>query len=113
MNVPEPSPIESPPPAAPLRRRVNWLLVFPLLLAPAVLSLLAASAKSDGLAIGAALLGGGLAGIICGVHIARCVGKTSGARVLLGFVFCGVLGFLSFCLGFAGCMMGGFKMDFK
>jgi hypothetical protein len=113
-NATPPEPIspntESVPP--PLHK-INWLVFFILLLAPAVLTLLAASAKLDGLAVGCPLVGGGMAGIACGTMVARRVGRTPGSKMFLGIVFAVLLGLLSFGLGFAGCMLGGFKMDFR
>jgi hypothetical protein len=113
-NVPPPEPIspnaESTSPPLP---KINWLVFFILLLAPAVLTLFAASAKADGLAVGCPLFGGGMAGIACGTILARRVGRTLGGKVLLGVVFAALLGLLSFGLGFAGCMLGGFKLDFR
>src|SRR5262245_12891537 len=108
-NFPPPEPISSnaEPASAPLPK-INWLVFFILLLAPAVLTLLAASAKVDGLAVGCPLVGGGIAGIVCGTMLARRVGRTSGSKILLGVVFAVLLGLLSFGLGFAGCMLGGF-----
>jgi hypothetical protein len=107
MNTPNPPPLEPTP------RRTNWLVFFSLLLAPAVLTLLAASAKADGLAVACSLIGGGLAGIACGTMLARQLGRTQGNKILLGVVFAVLFGSLSFGLGFAGCMVGGFKMDFR
>jgi hypothetical protein len=101
----------NPPPLEPTPRKTNWLIFFGLLLAPAVFALLAASAKADGFAIACPLVGGGLAGIACGTMLAR--GRTHGNKILLGIVFAVLLGSLSFGLGFAGCVLGGFKMDFR
>jgi hypothetical protein len=103
----------NPPPLEPTPHKTNWLIFFGLLLAPALLALLAASAKADGLAIACPLVGGGLAGIACGTMLARQMGRTPGNKVLLGVLFAVLLGSLSFGLGFAGCMLGGFKMDFR
>jgi hypothetical protein len=105
--------IPNPPPLEPAPRKTNWLIFFGLLLAPAVLALLAASAKADGLAIACLLVGGSLAGITCGTMLAKKMGRTHGNKILLGVMFAVLLGSLSFGLGFAGCMLGGFKMDFR
>lgn len=113
MNSSNPPPIEPPQAPAPIQHKVNWLIFFAALLAPPVLTLFAAMSKSDGAAVACPLIGGGIVGIICGIMLARRVGRTQGSRVLLGFVFTAVFGFLSFALGFVGCMMGGFKMDFR
>ena len=57
--------------------------------------------------------GGGLAGIMCGTMLARLVGQTSRNKIVLGVVFAVLLGLLSFGLGFGGCMLGGFKVNFR
>ena len=115
MNPNPSSEFEHPqrPPLEAAPRKTNWLLFFGLLLAPAVLALLAAKSKVDGLAIACPLVGGGIAGIVCGTMLARQVGRTHRNMILSGVLFAFLLGSLSFCLGFAGCMIGGFKMDFR
>jgi hypothetical protein len=107
------------PPAAPSTEpeapghRLNWLIFFLVLLAPAALAFIGSITKVEGLAVAAPLVGGGIAGLICGIQLALRFGKTTGARVLLGCLFFALLGSLSLALGFAGCMVGGFKMDFR
>lgn len=101
----------SPPPAITSSARINWLIFFAVLLAPAVVALLGAMVKSEELAVGSPLVGGGLAGIICGIMLGRSVGRTSAARVLLGILFVGVFGCVSFILSFFGCLLGGFQMN--
>jgi hypothetical protein len=77
MNASELPPAVPPTePEAP-KRRLNWLLLFLVLLAPAVLTFIGADAGVDGLAIAAPLLGGGIAGLACGVRLALPLGKTS------------------------------------
>lgn len=94
-----------------MQHKLNWLVFFIVLLAPAVLTLIAAMCKQGGLAVGCPLIGGGGAGILCGIMLARRVGRTPATKVLLGFVFSAVFGVLSFSLGFVGCMVGGFNMN--
>ena len=91
---------------------VNWFVFFSLLLAPGVVALLGSLAKLDGLSVASPLLGGPVAGIICGILLARRIGRTPQSRIGLGILFAALLGFLSFALGFGGCMVGGFKMNF-
>ncbi len=100
-----------PPPALESSTKINWLIFFAVLLAPAVVALLGAMGKIEPLAVGSPLVGGGLAGIICGIMLGRRVGRTSAARVLLGILFVGVFGCVSFILSFFGCLMGGFQMN--
>ncbi|HXI70422.1 MAG TPA: hypothetical protein VNN22_08720 [Verrucomicrobiae bacterium] len=90
---------------------VNWWIFFTILLAPAVLALLGSLLKVGGLSVGSPLIGGSIAGIVCGILLARRVGRTTGARVGLGFLFVALMGFLSFALAFTGCMAGGFTFN--
>ncbi|NOS70924.1 MAG: hypothetical protein HOP33_13460 [Verrucomicrobia bacterium] len=101
----------SPPPAAESSTKINWLVFFAVLLAPTVVALLGAMGKIEPLAVGSPLVGGGLAGIVCGIMLGRRVGRTSAARVLLGILFIGVFGCVSFILSFFGCLLGGFQMN--
>lgn len=91
---------------------VNWWIFFAVLLTPAVLALLGSLQKIDGLAVASPLIGGPIAGIICGILLARRIGRTTSGRIGLGFLFVALMGFLSFVLGFTGCMVGGFTMNF-
>ena len=100
-----------PPPALESSTKINWLIFFAVLLAPAVVALLGAMGKVEPLAVGSPLVGGGLAGIVCGIMLGRRVGRTSAARVLLGILFVGVFGCVSFILSFFGCLLGGFQMN--
>ena len=99
------------PPALESSSKINWLIFFAVLLAPTVFALLGAMGKIEGLAVGSPLVGGGLAGIICGIMLGRRVGRTSAARVWLGILFVGLFGCVSFILSFFGCLMGGFQMN--
>lgn len=101
----------SPPPATTSAPKLNWLLFLGVLLAPAVAALLGAMGKFEGLAVGSPLVGGGLAGIVCGVLLGRHVGRTSGARLWLGILFVAVFAVVSFMLSFFGCLLGGFQMN--
>lgn len=100
-----------PPPAAAPSPKFNWLIFLGVLLAPAMLTLAGAAGKIEGLAVGTPLVGGAIAGLFCGIYLARRVGRTSAARLWLGFLFVGVFGCVSFSLGFFGCMLGGFQMN--
>ena len=89
----------------------NLLIFFAVLLAPAVLALLGALGKIEGLAVGSPLVGGGIAGIICGIMLARRVGRSTGSRIGLGILFVALFAFVSFTLSFFGCLLGGFQMN--
>ena len=107
-NLSPPLPANPSLPPAPM----NWWIFFAILLAPAVLALLGSLVKVEALSVASPLFGGPIAGIICGIRLARRVGRTTQTRIGLGFLFVVLLGFLSFALGFTGCMVGGFKMNF-
>ena len=91
--------------------RVNWWIFFAILLAPALLALVGSLLKLDDMSVGSPLIGGPIAGIICGILLARRFGRTVGVRVGLGFLFVALMGFLSFALGFTGCMVGGYTFN--
>ena len=91
---------------------VNWWIFFAILLAPAVLALLGSLLKVEALSVASPLFGGPIAGVICGILLARRIGRTTPTRIGLGFLFVVLLAFLSFALGFTGCMVGGFTINF-
>lgn len=99
-----------PPPTQPPSGKFNWLLFLGVLLAPAMLSLGGAIGKIDGLAVGTPLVGGAIAGLLCGIYLARRVGRTSASRLWLGFLFVGVFACVSFMLSFFGCLLGGYQL---
>ena len=110
MNSTNPMPVEPLETPPPERYKINWLVFFAVLLAPPVVTLLAAMIDFEGLAVGTPFVGGAIAGIACGIMLAFRVGRTRAVRVLLSFVFTAVFAVLSFALSFAGCMTGGFNM---
>ena len=71
--------------------KFNWLLFITVLFAPAVLTLIGELAKERQLAVVAALLGSLAAGVFCGIHLARHVGRSSAAEFWLGWLFWAVL----------------------
>jgi len=72
-------------PAATRSTKFNWLIFLGVLLAPAMFALWGSLGKIEGLAVGSPLVGGGLAGLLCGIYLGRRVGRTSAARLWLGF----------------------------
>ena len=94
--------------------KINWLFFYPVLLAPAVVTAFAAAGSSGGepgstafaLSIAGPLVGGPLAGLICGIYLARRVGQTSAERWRLGFLC--VVGCIcvSCMLTYFGCQVG-------
>src|SRR5215467_8036642 len=105
-------PPETSHPEPPKAAKVNWLLVFALLLGPAVLALVGALLNLDTLAVACPFGGSIISGLIFGVIMARRFGKAILARVLLGICCAAIFGCLTLALACAGCALGGgFKLD--
>ncbi|HEU5072403.1 MAG TPA: hypothetical protein VFV96_18535 [Verrucomicrobiae bacterium] len=107
-EIPPPLPGEAPPMAV---RRINWFLFFAVLLAPPVLTLLTAMAGWQSFPVACPFVGGALAGLVCGIQLARRLGQTTNAVVLLSFAFFIVFGALSFALCFTGCLLGNYNFN--
>ena len=94
------------PPARSARGATTWLVLLALLLAPPVLTFLAAAAKREAVSTGIALIGSGLAALIGAIWLPTRlnlhVGIRIGRAILLVPVFCGAC----FALCFAGCALG-------
>jgi hypothetical protein len=92
--------------------RFNWLIVIALLTGPAMLALIGALLKLDGLATSSPLVGGLISGLFFGVTMARRFGKTILVKILLGLCCGAVFAGLTLGLGVTGCALGdGFKLD--
>lgn len=85
-------------------RRINWLVFYVILLAPAALNLVGVMCNAGYLIFPSTFLGSLLAGIICGLMLAR----YRGMRGSLAFLLVMGLGVFSFILCFAGCIARGF-----
>ena len=96
----------------PATYKINWLLFWIVLLAPAAVAFLASLANFEGIAVFSPIFGGLIAGNVCATVLARRMGRTRGSKILLGMLFSVLLSALSFGLGFAGCSLGGFQMNF-
>jgi|SRR6516225_6816252 hypothetical protein len=108
----EPPVSETNQPALPKSAKVNWPLVFALLLSPAVLALVGALLDLDTLAVACPFGGSLISGLIFGVIMARRFGKALLARVLLGICCAAIFGCLTLGLACVGCALGGgFKVD--
>ena len=92
-------------------RPINWILVTTLVFGPALLALVGALTKLDGLATGGPLIGGAIGGIICGVLWGRRIGKSSGGKVAVGILFGLIFTVLTLGLGFFGCMLGYYELN--
>ena len=107
-----PDPNQSPTLAAP-QHRLNWLVFFAALLAPAAITFFSALSGNKDAPVVWAFVGSGLGGIVCGVLLGRRFGKTTVAQVLLGILFTFIFAFVCFVMSFFGCMAGGFKVDMR
>jgi hypothetical protein len=96
--------------------KINWWIFFAILLAPPLLTLLVAFSTNEHAGADAppfvAMVGGVLSGIVCGVMLALRLGKTTDTRVLLGILFCVVLGVVCVTLSCFGCLAGGYQLYF-
>lgn len=95
--------------------KINWLIFFAVLLAPALLTTLTASSiqtLNESVSPTIALLGGSAAGIVCGVLLGLRLGKTALARTGLGILFSVVMVIVCVMLCLFGCNLGGYHMRF-
>ncbi len=82
--------------------KINWLLFFAILLAPAILSLIGVSLDLGTLIVGATFGGSLLAGTFCADLLDKQRGYSSAVKWCLAAVFA----LLSFILCFGGCVAG-------
>ena len=114
MNPTTPPPVDPAVPAAPVRARFLWPLFLAAVFVPPVLTTLAALMDRRGAAAPALMfLGGAAGGITAGVILGCRVGKTGGGKVVLSFVFAGLMAVAVIGLCGVGCAMGDYKLDFK
>jgi len=101
------------PPPIPAKAKMHWGLFLVALFLPTIITVLSARLKAQDIASGAAVIGGGISGIVCGILLALRVGKTPEARVGLGIGFALVLTIACVTMNCAGCLASGYKMDFR
>ena len=114
MSAPEhPSSASNPPPLT-VRKRMNWVVFFAVLLTPTLATIVAAllDAKNGDVAPTVAFLGAGLSGITCGVMLGRHLGPTLVAKIALSIVFAFVLTGASVAMNCFGCLASGYKLQF-
>jgi hypothetical protein len=85
--------------------KINWLVFFAVLFAPAMLSMLGMTINAGGLVFFSTFIGSGVAGIVCGSMIALRQARGMEANKLLVAVLSVLLGALSFFLCFLGCSL--------
>jgi hypothetical protein len=95
------------------KRRLNWLLFFVAALAPVALTILTVllTPKENEAAAVVGLVGGGIAGIMCGAMLGRRVGKTPEQKLALGVVFSIVMGVACICMSCFGCLASGYPLN--
>ena len=108
---------EIPPPTpdpAPSGPRLNGWLVLTCLLAPALVTCLAAllDKKSGDVTPTIALIGAALGGIGSGILLGRRYGYTPASQILLGLVFTLVCGVAALTMAGFGCAVGGYRVNF-
>jgi hypothetical protein len=99
----------------------SWLWFWAALLAPPVLTALAAflarqsmaQASNEGMSVAVGLLGGGAGGLACGIILGLRLGKTSGARVGLALLLAAIMVPVCIITCFFGCSLAGYQMDLK
>jgi hypothetical protein len=107
---PVPTP-DGPNPAT--QGRFQWVLILTLLFGPAVLAFLGAMIHFDGLAVASPPIGGLVGGLYCGIRLAKRFSTSTYPRILIGLFFgtitaCAIIG-----IGFGGCVLGNYRMDFR
>lgn len=101
--------------AQPTAAKLNWPIFFIVLCAPVVVTVIAVHFGRTGqdAATAIAILGGALGGIICGAMLGRRIGTSAGMKIAMSFVF--ALMIIPVCVGMScfGCLVSGFKLDFR
>jgi hypothetical protein len=82
--------------------------------APLLLTILAVllGAKRDNVSPMIALIGGGIAGIVCGVMLGLQGGDTTTSRVFISILMALVMAVVCIGLSCFGCMTAGFQLHF-
>lgn len=97
--------------------KTSWLIFFAVLLAPPLLTTLAAFLAGGEIAGDATVaigsIGGAAGGIACGIMLALRLGKTVGARIVLGILLSCVFAVACITLSCLGCLFGGYEMRFQ
>ena len=102
--------MDSPPSSGhppPLPAGFHGLIFLAFLLAPGVLTMLAAQANDRSFAEGCPFIGGAISGIVCGIMLARHMVRTLVPRILCALFLMPLFAFFSFALALFGCTLGG------
>lgn len=110
----EPPVITSAAPLPPVK--ISWLLFFGALLAPPLLTFLAAfvlrDQTSEQAAPWIAIVGAAAGGVVCGIMLGLRFGNSVSWRFGLSLLLSCLMVLVCFILSFGGCMVGGYKISF-
>ncbi|HWD93217.1 MAG TPA: hypothetical protein VG938_12810 [Verrucomicrobiae bacterium] len=94
---------------------MKWGIFFAVFLAPPLLTSIVAfvgqEEPNEQLSPLVAVFGGAVGGVVCGIMLALRLGKTSGARVLLGLLFSAVFAVVCITLSCFGCLAVGYRLS--
>jgi hypothetical protein len=113
MNHPDTNPPTFVETACGTVPKLHWPLFVAALLLPPMLTFASAMAGWKNFPVACPFVGGGLAGLVCGILLGRRVGRTPQARIVLSIVFILAFATLSFGLCFGGCLAGNYQMDMR
>lgn len=95
------------------KARFNWVLFISFLVMAPLGSLISAAAGLRDVPVVVALVGGGVAGIGCGILLGAHLGRTSASRVALGILLTVVFVVVCVTASTFGCLAGGYRLDFR
>ncbi len=113
MNPTDPQIPTEPTKPSSDRPKLNWPLFLTFLLSPALLTGLSASTGQKDLPVFMAVVGGGIAGIICGVMLGRRIGITPPTKVGLSILFSLIFMVVCVTASCFGCFAGGYNLRFQ
>jgi hypothetical protein len=94
--------------------RLNWFIFLVVALAPVFLTIITVQvvSRENEAAVVVASLGSGLSGIICGILLARRLGKTMRHKIALAIGFALLMGIACTAMSCFGCLASGFPVNF-
>ncbi|MEO6034328.1 MAG: hypothetical protein ABIQ35_03650, partial [Verrucomicrobiota bacterium] len=96
------------------QHKFRWPYFFAVMLAPVLLTSLSALLSKDGsFAVGIAILGGSVSGIVGGAMLGREFGKTRALKITLSIVFAIIMIVVGVGMNCFGCLVSGYKIDMR
>ncbi|MEO6034670.1 MAG: hypothetical protein ABIQ35_05405 [Verrucomicrobiota bacterium] len=96
----------------PKQHKFRWPYFFAVMLAPVLLTILSALLSKEGsFAVGIALLGGSVSGIVGGAMLGREFGKTRALKITLSIVFAIIMVVVGVGMNCFGCLVSGYKIE--